>query len=72
MALIKKKPFKPNEKLRKKPCVLIGEKPLKFDKKTRKKIKSSIDEKLLKLNEETSRKPIIRCFVKDEKSLKPS
>ena len=44
----------------------------KLDEKIRKKTKRVlINKKLLKLDEKIKKKPIIYCFVRDEKPLKP-
>ena len=53
---MRKKPFKPSSKLRKKPCMLISEKSPQLDQKTRKKTKDSINKKPSKLDEERRKK----------------
>ena len=71
--LIEKKPPKPSEKLKKKSYFQLVKKPPKLNKKIRKKTEDSqLIKNLLNLIREQKRKPIICCFVEDEKPSKPS
>ena len=55
MALIKKQPPEPSERLKSKLCIQLVKKLLKLDEKTRRENRVLIDEKPLKLNEKKKR-----------------